>query len=478
MLVLGAVAASCEGKSRTAGAGTGGEAGAGRGGSETSGGTGGTSAGDGGIGGDAGMGGGDAGAGGDDAGAGGNDSGAGGSDSGAGGSYGGSPDGGASGTPQGTIIIDRPPRLEQDCTVVRPPTLLGVDWSGADLGVTANGAFILHVTPSAGDLVLSSLDPDGTFETVHVETGVTVSEPTLHARPSGLSAAWRDDDLDDIATADFDADGLPTRAIRLIDAPSDSSEPRIIATDGGYALLTTWRYDSEAGDIQFTALDADGARVAPPVTVYEGLFVDSGGIHSNGFVAVPGGFLAQFLHTSEDIEDHPGAYILPLDEQGSVRGSDLGSPWDEATAMLALGDELFAMFEVNKTRLTCVLGLGRLNLSTLMRTAPDAGIFETLPRMPWATYCTNPHIPRLFTIGENVGLHWREPGVSRFVLLARNDLTPVSRVVELPDLPPEEGSVSDVDVQALGSDILVVTTYSLPGMSSRGASATITCLTK
>jgi hypothetical protein len=90
--------------------------------------------------------------------------------------------------------------------------------------------------------------------------------------------------------------------------------------------------------------------------------------------------------------------------------------------------------------------------------------------------CRNAHDPRLFVIGENVGLRWREPGVSRFVLLARDDLTPVSGVITLSELPSEEGTVSAFRVGALGSDIIVVETYfDQPSASRRGASAMISC---
>ena len=481
MLALSAVAAACAGRSDVKGPGDGdaGGGGLGQGGRATGGsGVAGSDAGDGGSRTSGGAGGtsGDGGVGGSDAGAGGTDAGAGGD-----GGDGGSPDGGVAGD---TTIVDRPPRLEQDCTVVRPSTLLGVDWYANELGVTASGAFVLYAPVDANDrlsgLVLSSLDSDGTLETLQqlVPPGVTVEDMSLHARTGGLSASWGGDDVADVAIADFDANGLPARAPLLLDA-SYPKENRILATDSGYALLTI-EGDSEVSDVVFTAYDADAVRVGLPVNVYSASHVDSGGTHSQEFIAVPGGFLAQVLHTSEDPEDHPGAYLFPLDAQGAVTGPDLGSPWDLARSMLVLGDDLLVAFEVPDTddSSRCVLGMGRINLSSMMRTLPDIGVFETLPPIStrYAFNCSDSHAPRLFAIGENVGLHWREVDGSRFVILARDDLTPVSRVVTLSDLPPGEGYFGRVGVQALGSDILVVSSYyRRPRLYYRGASATISC---
>ena len=279
----GGAAGSTGGASGNAGKGGAGKGGSdGKGGSAGQGATGGTTPGEAGAGGDTGV------------------AGEGGA---AGGTSGTSGAGGSGGAPDDGPLLDRPVRLEHECSVETPLTKLGINpWLSGALGQTSAGTFLARGEGSefaVSDIVISTIDAEGTLgAAVPLAAAVDgyLHPPDLVAHAEGLAASWQEVAADNSAGLYFaalDASGVVTQERKPTvegDGGRLSAAKLAGGPDGYVALYTRSSEDYTLHQFELAVLDATGTLVGTPKTLLDG----AANVVVGAALAVPGGYAVTY----------------------------------------------------------------------------------------------------------------------------------------------------------------------------------------
>jgi hypothetical protein len=201
---------------------------------------------------------------------------------GGGGSGGGSDAGGGSGGAGSDLpITARSSRSTFTCAVARPRTDHSPrNWGALPALITTSGGTALFArrefvtdTPvmssPAGQLLVGTLAPDGTFGTAAAVTSAVASDVgpmTAAARGTGMALIWVEGTK--LRYAAFDDKGAIIGAAKdVVDGlgPLPLANPRMAAgADGGFGVVYSPAADLDARQVQFVVLGADGAIKAGP----------------------------------------------------------------------------------------------------------------------------------------------------------------------------------------------------------------------
>jgi hypothetical protein len=415
--------------------------------------------------------------------------------------------GGSGGAPDDGPLLDRPVRLEHECSAKTPLTKLGVNpWLSGALGQTSAGTFLARGEASefvVSDVVISTIDAEGTLG-ADVPLAAAVDgylyPPDLVAHAGGLAALWPEgiaavwqgvaaDNSAGLYFAALDASGVVTQERKLTvegDGGRLSAAKLAGGPDGYVALYTLSSDDYTMHQFELAVLDATGTLVGTPKTLLDG----AASVVVGAALAVPGGYAVTYsTHETLDLETESRTYLAFFDAEGNADGDPipLGELIMEYTnftqSLLVLGDQLVVAYTqqtggYENSDIAHAVHLARFDLSTHQAIGDSVALQAPVEDQENTQ-------PKLVAVGDDLGLVWSQGGVIyicagcmpdnhlEFVVLDGEDLNPVSEVVRLENDEAMGGFILP-QIASIGDSLLVTSTLQYH-VSGEGAFGSITC---
>jgi hypothetical protein len=191
---------------------------------------------------------------------------------------------GAGQSNSGPALLDRPAPARYQCNVERPLELFERPWIFGEL-VDGAHALVRGVPGPEDDVFARKVlwSPIGVSGGPSDELGVHDAGGHVYsvrgaARNRRTTIVWSQDGPDaiNILLAQVDDSGaVITKPYAVAPSENDQSDPQIVATRDGYAIMWSedpdrWQNDAHE-TFRFAALDQDGALVRAPVNTLEGM---------------------------------------------------------------------------------------------------------------------------------------------------------------------------------------------------------------
>jgi hypothetical protein len=407
--------------------------------------------------------------------------------------------GGSGGAPEDGPLLDRPVRLEHECSADTGLTKLEIDpWLSGALGQTSASTFLARGEGSefvVSDVVISTIDAEGALgsEVLLAAAGDGyLYPPDLVGHDDGLAALWQEVAADNSAGLYFaalDESGAVTqeRKLAVEGIGGRLSAGKLAGGSGGYlALYTRSNDDFTMHELELAVLDATGTLVGTPKTLLEG----AANVVVGAALAVPGGYAVTYsTHETMDLATESQAYLAFIDADGNRDGDPipLGALIAEYTSfsqsLLVRGEQLVVAYTqqtggYQNSDIAHAVHLARFDVST------HEPIGESVALQAPVEDQENTQ-PKLVAVGEDIGLVWSQGGVIyicagcmpdnhlEFVVLDGEDLNPVSEVVRLENEEPMGGFILP-QIASVGDSLLVTSTLQYH-VSGEGAFASISC---
>lgn len=413
---------------------------------------------------------------------------------------GGAGTGGSAGAPGDEPLLDRPVRLEHECSVGAPLAKLGLNpWLAGRLGQTSAGTFLSR---GEGDefsvtaLVLSSIDDDGTLgdDVLLAEAGDSYFYlPDMVAHEGGLAVLWQEVDASNVAGQYFaalDASGALTEERKLVvegDA-SRLSAAKLAGNASGYAALyarSNENYDMHA--LELAVMDATGTLVGTPATLDQG----AANFTVGAALALPSGYAftyARHVADQQTFETEAQTYLAFFDADGNAQGEPIAlgdvSTFANFTQDLLVHDEQLIVAFTQQTGgwensdIAHTIHLARFDLATREPIGDSVALQAPVEDQENTQ-------PQLVAVGDDLGIVWSQGGVIyicagcmpdnhlEFVVLDGEDWNPVSARVTLENNQPMGGFTYPQIAKA--GETLLVTSSLQYHVSGEGAFGSITC---